>query len=86
MEGPEKIWEEGEIAAKSREEGEKGKLGVGRIELGGRGLGNKKQGGARNWLRKQGEGRLTPLLLPPQNALKEPKKFDPAVTCAQLQK
>ena len=42
MEGPEKIWEEGEIAAKSREEGEKGKLGVGRIELGGRGLGNKK--------------------------------------------
>ena len=32
---PKKSWEEGEIAGKSREEGEKEKLGVGRIELDG---------------------------------------------------
>ena len=32
-----KSWEEGEIGGKSREEGEKEKLGVGRIELDGPG-------------------------------------------------
>ena len=31
---PKQSWEEGEIGRKSREEGEKEKLGVGRIELG----------------------------------------------------
>ena len=34
---PKKSWEEGEIGGKSREEGEKEKWGVGRIELDGRG-------------------------------------------------
>ena len=34
---PKKSWEEGEIGGKSREEGEKQKLGVGRIELDGPG-------------------------------------------------
>lgn len=34
---PKKSWEEGEIGGKSREEGEKEKLGVGRIELDGPG-------------------------------------------------
>ena len=34
---PKKSWEEGEIGRKSREEGEKEKLGVGRIELDGPG-------------------------------------------------
>ena len=35
--GPRRSWEEGEIGGKSREEGEKEKLGVGRIELDGPG-------------------------------------------------
>ena len=34
---PKQSWEEGEIGRKSREEGEKEKLGVGRIELDGPG-------------------------------------------------
>ena len=34
---PKQSWEEGEIGGKSREEGEKEKLGVGRIELDGPG-------------------------------------------------
>ena len=34
---PKKSWEEGEIGEKSREEGEKEELGVGRIELDGPG-------------------------------------------------
>ena len=37
---PKQNWEEGEIGGKSREEGEKEKLGVGRIELDGPGCGN----------------------------------------------
>ena len=35
--GPKKSWEEGEIGGKSREEGEKEKLGIWRIELHGPG-------------------------------------------------
>ena len=34
---PKKSWEEGEIGGKSRQEGEKEKVGVGRIELDGPG-------------------------------------------------
>ena len=37
---PNKSWEEGEIGGKSKEEGEKEKLGVGRIELDGPELAN----------------------------------------------
>ena len=63
--GKKKSWEEGEIGGKSREEGEKEKLGVGRIEPDGPGCGHQKVGRREKLAQKVGRREIYSPLPPP---------------------